>query len=110
MEEGNSNTAKRITVDIVVSFIGIAVEVISLGCTLSFGSDYDETNSNLPYVSFILMACALCGQVFGCFVAGTLSKGTTEAAKCNEDLALFLLFFFVGLVFYPYLVWGCFNS
>ena len=44
-EEGNN---KKVTCGIILSFVGIIIEVISMGCTVSFGCTYDEPGSSLP--------------------------------------------------------------
>ena len=65
----------------------LAVEANSLAA-----QDYlcltDETGSGLPFTIFILMAIALCGQLFEHCVAGKLSQGATKTAKCNQDIGL----------------------
>jgi len=76
--EGNN---KKLVLSIILSLVCIIVEIVSMICTLAFSRTYDETESNLPVVSFILMGTSLFGQIFGCCIAAKLSKGTSEAMK-----------------------------
>ena len=103
MEENDSNEEgdkKKVAWGIILSFAGIVVEVISMICTIAFGRSYDETGSSLPASSFILMGVALCGQLFGCCVSAKLSKGASEAAKCDENLGI-LCFVVIGILSLP---------
>ena len=96
-EKGNNNKA---ILGIILSIACIVMEVISMICTVAFSRSYDETESGLNAVSFVLMGIALCGQFFGCCAAGKLSNWAVDVGKCDEGLGA-LCFIVIAILSLP---------
>ena len=55
-------------IGIALSGVCLVVEAISLVCTASYASSYNESDSKIPGAAFLLLGFALFGQVIGCYL------------------------------------------
>ena len=86
-------TETRYTYGIGCLLACMVVEITSIGCTILYDLDRDETGSNVPMVSYILVSIALMGQLLSCslacFITRTFDNG--EATKFNYGIAFLSL-------------------
>ena len=75
----------------------IVLELASIGCTIPYYLDHDETDSSLPLAAFILVAIGVVGQLLSCITVWcinyiTKSRSNVRSVKlCTYGIGLLSL-------------------